>query len=541
MLMVCIGLMAFANPVSVQAGKKARRASDKQTSLSQAQVLKADDYRHYAEYFNRMEPENIVQAIPNADAWQWMEKNIPLFACPQDNFEEIWYFRWWSYRKGIRETPLGYAFNEFLVQRSYSDKYNIIACAIGHQLMEGRWLHTSQYMDDYLHIWYRGNDGKPMSKLGKFSSWTPYAVWERYLVNQDADWMLDMLPDLDADYEVWMQYHPWPEGLYGQRDVSDGMEESISGGRRVYNARPTINSYMYGNAVVLARMYDLQAARLQAAGQDAAKALERKALYEERAAKMRQSVQEYLWNDEQQFFETRQEQDRQLANVREAIGFIPWYFNLPEQGAGKPDYQAAWKQVTDPKGFLAPYGLTTAERRHPAFRTHGVGSCEWDGAVWPFATSQTMTAMANVLNDYSQNYVNDSVYFKLMELYVESQYKRGRPYVGEYLDETTGYWLKGDQERSYYYNHSTFADLMITGLMGLRPRTDNVLEVHPLIPEKNWDWFCLDNILYHGRIITILWDKDGSRFGRGAGFQLLVDGKKLVSSPRLEPLQAEMK
>jgi len=39
-----------------------------------------------------------------------------------------------------------------------------------------------------------------------------------------------------------------------------------------------------------------------------------------------------------------------------------------------------------------------------------------------------------------------------MQKYVESQSHRGRPYIGEYLDETTGYWLKGDQERSRYYN-----------------------------------------------------------------------------------------
>ena len=40
------------------------------------------------------------------------------------------------------------------------------------------------------------------------------------------------------------------------------------------------------------------------------------------------------------------------------------------------------------------------------------------------------------------------------------------------------YWLKGDQERSRYYNHSTFNDLIITGLIGLRPRLDNTIEVN---------------------------------------------------------------
>ncbi len=65
-----------------------------------------------------------------------------------------------------------------------------------------------------------------------------------------------------------------------------------------------------------------------------------------------------------------------------------------------------------------------------------------DGAVWPFATAQTLTAMANLLNNYHQTVVADSDYFHQLEVYVESQYHRGRPYVGEYLDEVTGYCLK---------------------------------------------------------------------------------------------------
>ena len=70
--------------------------------------------------------------------------------------------------------------------------------------------------------------------------------------------------------------------------------------------------------------------------------------------------------------------------------------------------------------------------------------------------------------------------------------------------------VERDQERSRYYNHSTFNDLMITGLIGLRPRMDNTVEVNPLIPEGKWDYFCLDNVLYHGRNLTILWDKEAA-------------------------------
>jgi hypothetical protein len=37
------------------------------------------------------------------------------------------------------------------------------------------------------------------------------------------------------------------------------------------------------------------------------------------------------------------------------------------------------------------------------------------------------------------------------------------------------------------------------------------------------------NFKYKEYVITILWDKDGKRYNRGAGFYVLIDGKeKLV-------------
>ncbi len=482
-------------------------------------ILNPDDFKHYVDYFNRMEDENIVQAIPNDSAWSWMKKNIPLFECPQDNFEVIYYFRWWSFRKHIEETPQGPTITEFLVQRSYADKYNMIACAMGHHIYEARWLHDKNLLDNYIHLWYRGNEGKPMKKLYKFSSWTADAIYNRYLVNRDSSFLLDMLPDMEKDYHVWEKDRRHSNGLFWQYDVRDGMEESISGGRKVENHRPSINSYMYGNAMAISNMASI------------GKNKKLSMLYKEKADTIKHLAENKLWNPNQQFFETLMFNDT-LANVREEIGYIPWYFNLPDSG-----YEAAWKEVCDPKGFLSPFGLTTAEQRSPEFRTHGCCNCEWDGAVWPFATSQTLTAMANLLNNYHQSYVNDSVYFRLLELYVESQYYRGRPYIGEYLDGQTGYWLKGDQERSRYYNHSTFCDLIISGLVGLRPRADNIIEVNPLVPENKWDWFCLDNILYHGKILTIFWDRFGTKYNRGKGFHLLINGEEAASSNRLEKIE----
>ena len=518
-----------------------------------AAVLKAQDYKHYVDAFNSMEREAVGEvdaegkvvlddkakakyagatpAIPNAQAWQWMESNVPLFDCPQQNFEQMYYYRWWTLRKHIENTPVGYAMTEFMVPRNYADKYNLIASGVGHHIHESRWIRNPRYLDGILNTWYHGNDGKRMQKLNFYSSWMPASIWDRYLVDGRKKEVKSLVNDLDMEYNLWND-HRWKNGLYWQYDVRDAMEETISGGRREKNARPSINSYMYGNAKGIANM-----ARL--AGYE-----EMAQRYTAKADSLKQLVEKNLWDSEHHFFEvfkpakdeTKASQpsglNSQSAKVREAIGFLPWYFHLPSDNA---QFAEAWKQAADEKGFSAPYGQTTAERRHPQFRSHGVGKCEWDGAVWPFATAQTLTAMANYINDYKVmptaldgkggKLDMDSLYFAEMEKYVQSQYHRGKPYIGEYLDEVTGYWLKGDQERSRYYNHSTFCDLMITGIVGLRPRADLSIEVRPIIPADKWNYFCLDNVLYHGHNLTILYDKDGSRYHQGKGMRVLVDGK----------------
>lgn len=485
---------------------------------SAATVLRYDDFAHYADYFNNMEDENIVTDIPNSGASAWMARNIPLFNCPDKDFEEMFYYRWWTLRKHIKRTPVGYGMTEFLVQRSYADRYNLIACAIGHHVMETRWLRDTTYLHQILNTWYHGNEGKPMQKMVKFSSWNPAAVYEAYKVHGDKDFLLALKPSLEEEYARWQSTNRLDNGLYWQGDVQDGMEESISGGRKKKYARPTINSYMFGNAQALAAINALAGDQHKADS------------YSKEAQQQKSLIENKLWNSNHQFFETMRGDT--LAAVREAIGFIPWYFNMPE--AGK--YDEAWKQVEDEKGFSAPYGLTTAERRHPQFRSHGTGTCEWDGAIWPFASSQTLTAMINYINNYPQPVVGKETFFKQMKRYVESQHHRGRPYIGEYFDETNGAWLMGDRERSRYYNHSTFNDLVITGIAGIRPQADGSVEINPLVPAGQWPYFCLDNVSYHGHTLTVIYDHDGQRYHQGKGLTLLVDGKKVAQRKELGKL-----
>lgn len=495
-----------------------------------AAVLQYNDYKHHVDFFNSMETEAImqdnkviVQDIPNAEAWQWMTKNVPLFECSQKSFEEMYWYRWWTLRKHLQKTPVGWSMTEFLVRRNYADKWKLISSGVGHHIHESRWIRNPEYLDQIINTWYHGNEGKPMAKFLKYSSWVPASMWERYLVDGRKEWIVSQLPDMQLDYNYWVDTHRLPSGLIWQEDVKDAMEETISGGRRKQYARPSINSYVYGAAKAISNAAALKGD---------------KALAEEfqlRADTLKNLIESILWNQNHQFFETHRGDSS--ANVREAIGFMPWYMKMPVDNS---KYGVAWAQLNDEKGFNAPYGATTAERRHPEFRTHGVGKCEWDGAVWPFATSQTLTGYINYMNSLAENDTtlaqHQKIFFMHMEKYVQAQHMRGKPYIGEYHDEVTGYWLKGDQERSRYYNHSTFNDLMITGICGIQPQADNSLIVNPLIPEGQWTYFCLDNVRYHGHNITVIYDADGQRYHHGKGLIVLVDGVKKAQSEKLQKL-----
>jgi hypothetical protein len=495
-------------------------------------VLKPAAFAHHIEHFNTMELETVMNHISNAQSWPWLQKNIPLFECPDRDVEEIYYFRWWSFRKHLKQTPKGYVITEFLPPVSHAGDFNTISCAASLHLAEGRWLRDDRYLNDYTKFWLRGDHGKPQPHFHKFSSWFAAAAWDRYLVNGDKKFPIKFLPDLVADYRAWENERQLPNGLFWQYDVRDGMEESISGARTAKNIRPTINSYMFANARAIAEIASLANKPKLAAE------------FTDKAAELKRLTQQHLWDTNANFFKVLVATTNPSASfvlyvpssAREAVGFIPWMFNLPDSGKG---YEVAWWQFTHPQVFSAPFGLTTAERRHPQFRSHGIGTCEWDGAIWPFATSQTLYALGNMLRDSSQNLVTAQNHFNAFLTYTRSQRAVGKPFIGEYLDEVTGDWINRN-DRSRYYNHSTYADLLITGVIGLIPRADDVVEINPLLPPHTWDWFCLDGVKYHGHMLTVIWDKDGSRYGCGKGLHLLAGGKEIAHSDTLERITGKL-
>ena len=220
-------------------------------------------------------------------------------------------------------------------------------------------------------------------------------------------------------------------------------------------------------------------------------------------------IEARLWNPKDQFYEVMspaadsgiRKQKRfadpgttmQLSGVREQIGYIPWMFDIPA-----PSHGTAWKQLFDPQGFDGKYGATTAERRSPRFRFASSDQCTWNGPEWPFAMTQTLLALAAYEDEPGTPVIGHADYYKLFDRYVLAQHqtlKSGHviDWIDEDLDADTDEWIAKDMliakdkqvGRGNYYNHSGFADPLITGLIGLQPRADGRIVLRPLLPRAS--------------------------------------------------------
>jgi hypothetical protein len=167
-----------------------------------------------------------------------------------------------------------------------------------------------------------------------------------------------------------------------------------------------------------------------------------------------------------------------------------------------------------------------------------------------------------LLDDYQQNAVTRDDYFKLLKIYAQSQHRKHEdgavvPWIDENLNPLTGDWIartrlktwkdgktwdaaKGGEERGKDYNHSTFCDLVINGLIGLRPQADNTVVVNPLLPEGRWAYFCLDQVWYHAHWLTILYDRTGEHYHRGTGMRVFADGRLIATADKLQRVEGTM-
>ena len=477
----------------------------------------------YVSEFNASDEELYHEHWANDSAAEFLKSQIPLFECPDKEVEKTYYFRWWVYRKHIRLTDGGYVVTEFMPDVFWAGPHNTINCPAMMHIAEGRWLRDKSIVRDYLKFW-----STPDSGVRNYSFPVADAAWQYYLVSRDSLLLSEMLPFLKDNYAAWEADRRDSIGLFWQRDLLDGMECSVSGkmAEDWTGYRPTINSYMYADARAIAR-------------------ISHDDLYNAKADTLKSLMDSLLWDSQKQFYmAVPRHSGMARCPSRELIGYVPWEYGLPDR-----DKLSCWLQISDTCGFNAPFGPTTVERRSPGFAVRhepdpeGFGA-QWNGPVWPFATTQTLGALAETLRRYGETeYADRLTFFNLFRTYSYSQRMGDVCWIDENQDPFTGEWIlrrinadRGSTSQSGKdYNHSSYADILISDLVGIQPQENGSIAIEPLIPEGEWDWFCLSGVSVCGHEITVLYDRTGSRYGCGRGLSVFADGKMAAHQKGLRP------
>lgn len=506
----------------------------------------------------------LAQQYFGADA-SWFLRNIPFLEIDDPDIQRVYYYRWQLYRSHLREIgTVGTEETEFLPEVPWGrHPFTDLNDSSSFHILEGRWLRDPGYITSLVdHLYSEGGNDR------HFSESIASATYAWTQVTGDPAPALRHLDTMEHIYNLWDDHFDAQRNLYWIEPLLDATEYTISsidasgagftdhpsthdnenGFTGGFAFRPSINAYQFGNAMAIANL-----ARI--AGQPTVAAQ-----YTERAESLRYAVLTELWNPKLTHFTDIYQRSTQFVSAgdfirgRELVGYLPWAFELPPQtNTAGPDFAAAWQHLLNPSELAGSYGLRTVEPSYPHYlqqyrydRATGLAECQWNGPSWPFQTSQALTAMANLLHDYPQHVVTAGDYVHLLRQYTrQHMLGDGKLDLEEDYNPDTGKPIVG-LPRSHHYNHSTYIDLIFTGLLGLRPHSDDVLELDPLLPAANSNerpirYFAVQGLRYHGHDLTLVFDADGSRYHLGAGLSVFSDGARIAGPAPLHRLVLPLK
>ena len=348
--------------------------------------------------------------------------------------------------------------------------------------------------------------------------------------------MNEQLADMLRMWDEWDYTFDSDTGLYYFTPNFDAQEYSLPGyvsdpsgssdvqldGPNTY--RPSHNAYMVANARAIAEIATQTGDSSTASN------------FTNIANGLENAFYQHLWDPDQQFFvDVIRPNNTNLSALtgREEVGFYPFRFGI---GLAPQYANSSAAVMFDLNGFLTEYGPTTLEVRNQYYDATKPSDycCFCNGQPWPFSTAHTLKSLAAIYRSGNSSLIADQ-YVQYLSMYAATQQKNGQPYVAESHYPPMDSWSADSTNHSEQYDHSTNNDDVITDLLGILPQLDNNLVISPIIPQ-NWTYFAVENLAYHGHLITVIYDQDGSRYGNGSGLTVFVDGAKTTTEMELQQL-----
>ncbi|WP_240658577.1 galactose-binding domain-containing protein [Microbacterium sp. CPCC 204701] len=136
--------------------------------------------------------------------------------------------------------------------------------------------------------------------------------------------------------------------------------------------------------------------------------------------------------------------------------------------------------------------------------------------------------------DPEQKYITPEYAARLLDWMAWSIYPNGDARVANQAEYYSNWNAAAKTYNRNNPNHVMLGNMnyiYVEDMGGIRPRADDKIELWPI--DLGYENFMVNNLRYHGKDLTIVWDADGSEYGLGAGYSLFVDGERKATADDL--------
>jgi hypothetical protein len=181
----------------------------------------------------------------------FLQQNVPKFLCSNEDFTEVFNYRWWMISKHLKEWEEDgktfYVFTEFPGSPGWSSNSGAIPAPAGHQFYDLRWMRDPKYLKSYAEYWFVGSPSidmqlqnntwlstLPRPQSHHYTSWMVDATEAMLKVHPDPQWRDKLLPAMERHQEIWDKIFQvkapgmYTDGLYKCLDMYDANEFTIS-------------------------------------------------------------------------------------------------------------------------------------------------------------------------------------------------------------------------------------------------------------------------------------------------------------------------
>ncbi len=505
---------------------------------------------------------------------KWWVDNSPYVDTPEDNIDKTVVYRWWLSRFNMLDANMpGNTFQYPTSVEGALGYNNQIVLTSGMFIMDTKWFRNPEYSyGTWLsagdtakkgksgYYYYHDNPGDPANWNHSYTQYITRAGWDSYKVHGGPATVAEKLADQGAqDVNGLLASTTEPDNNDNQNNNknslidwnwwsmtgndADAVSFSEHSGERMDRADGSAN--LWANANAAAQAY-------RSAG-DTANADKMQKVADE----IKKEVTTELWNPDTKLIQHRfiGSHNGDFAKYKELNNYYPYSEGL--MPTGNKDYNEALRLFADAKEFpIFPFFTANQADKETLAALNGgkpVGSNNFS-IINAQPLLQIYSAGIRNYDAAKNGYISNENFKKLLYWVAFAHYQGGN---NQYPDQNE-FWNEDNNPASdtiagknkdgrenggkityrSWIHHTQLGTTnwtMVEDVAGMVPREDNKIELNPIeIP--GWNYFTVNNLSYHGKDVSIVWDKDGSHYGGPAGYSLYVGGKLAFTSDKLAHL-----